>query len=379
MLWPAVFLVTAAFLLYVVLGYPLVLAGLAYFFPKPVHKAPSRESVSIIVAVHNGERFIADKLRSILALQYPRELIQILVVSDGSTDSTDTVVAGFADAGVELLRTARGGKCAALNEAIPRARGEILLLTDVRQVLEPESLERLVSCFADPGVGVVSGEVLIRPGYTHQEADIRLYWRFETWIRVQLSRIDSMFGATGPFYAMRRSLAVPIPADILLDDVYLPMAAFFAGYRLVVEPGAHAHDYPTRRDSEFRRKVRTLAGNYQLLLYYPRLLGFRNRMWFHYISYKIGRLLLPHGMFLIAVSSFFLPSSVRSPIIISQGIFYALAAFDPLVPDSSQLKRVSSPIRTFVVMMIAALVALRVFFVSPRSLWKETKVAVPRS
>jgi poly-beta-1,6-N-acetyl-D-glucosamine synthase len=305
--------------------------------------------------------------------------LQILVVSDGSTDSTDVVVGEFASSGVELIRATRGGKCAALNQAIPRARGEILLLTDVRQLLEPESLERLISCFADPSVGVVSGELEIRPGHTHQEADIRLYWRFETWIRGQLSQIDSMFGATGPFYAMRRALAVPIPSDILLDDVYLPMAAFFAGYRLVVEPGAHGYDYPTRRDSEFRRKVRTLAGNYQILLYYPRLLGFGNRMWFHYVSYKIGRLLLPYGLLVIAVSGFFLPSPFRSPVIISQGIFYALAALDSLVADASQLKRLSSPIRTFVVMMIAAVAALRVFFVPPRSLWKETKVAAPKS
>jgi len=377
-LWPAIFIGTAAFLLYVVLGYPIVLAGLARYFPRPVHKAPSHMSVSVIIAVHNGERFISDKLRSVLALRYPRELMQILVVSDGSTDSTDDLVSEFASAGVELIRIPKGGKCSALNEAIPRARGEILLLTDVRQLVEPESLERLISCFADPSVGVVSGEVVIRPGHTHQEADIRLYWRFETWIRGQLSRIDSMLGATGPFYAMRRSLAVPIPSEILLDDIYLPIAAFFAGYRLVVEPGAHAHDYPTRRDSEFRRKVRTLAGNYQILLYYPQLLGFGNRMWFHYLSYKIGRLLLPYGLLLIAVSGLFLPNPFRWPVIISQGIFYGLAAVDPLISDTWPLKRLSSPIRTFVAMMIAALAAVSVFFVPPRSLWKETKVAVPK-
>jgi biofilm PGA synthesis N-glycosyltransferase PgaC len=379
MLWGAVFISSVACLLYIILGYPIILAGLARYCSRPVRKASGYKTVSVLIAVHNGESFINNKLHSILALKYPRELMQILVISDGSSDSTDDVVAEFASAGIELIRTPYSGKCAALNAGIVRARGEILFLTDVRQLIEPESLEHLISCFADPSVGVVSGELSIRPGYSRQEADIGLYWHFETWIRDKLSRIDSMFGATGPIYAMRRVLAVPIPQDILLDDVYLPMAAFLAGYLQVVESKARALDYPMRRDSEFRRKVRTLAGNYQILRYYPQLLGLNNRMWFHYMSYKIGRLALPHVLLLILVSTFFLHKPFRWPIIIAQGIFYALAALDPVVCDAWRLKRLSSPIRTFVVMMTASLVALRVFFVPPRSLWRETKIAAPKS
>ena len=96
-------------------------------------------------------------------------------------------------------------------------------------------------------MGAVSGELIIRKGASHDEADIGLYWRYETWIRNRLSDIDSIFGATGPFYALRRELAVPIPPDQLLDDMYLPLAAFFRGYRLIVEPRARAFDYPTSR------------------------------------------------------------------------------------------------------------------------------------
>src|SRR5260370_1196685 len=121
-----------------------------------------------------------------------------------------------------------------------------------------------------------------------------------------------MFGATGPFYAIRRELAVPIPPDVLLDDVYLPLAPFFRGYRLVVEESARAFDYPTTLETEFRRKVRTLAGVYQLIRIYPRLLLPGNRMWFHFMSYKVGRLLLPHALILIAACSFFLPHPWRA-------------------------------------------------------------------
>jgi hypothetical protein len=111
---------------------------------------------------------------------------------------------------------------------------------------------------------VVSGDLIIRQGDL-EESNVGAYWRYESWIRKQLGRIDSTLGATGPFYAIRRELAVPIPVDTLLDDVYLPLSAFFLGYRLVVAEEARAFDYPTNVNIEFGRKVRTLAGNYQLL------------------------------------------------------------------------------------------------------------------
>ncbi len=340
-----------------------------------MQRAPIRPSVSIIVAVHNGEAFLADKLKSILALEYPRDRMQVIVASDGSTDRTDAIAEGFASQGVRLLRLARAGKPAALNAAIPTASGEILVLTDVRQVLAPDSVALLVESFADPEVGTVSGELVIRKGTTEEESDIGLYWRFETWIRDRLASIDSMFGATGPFYAMRRELAVPIPPDMLLDDMYLPLAAFFRGYRLVVDMRARAYDYPTALDTEFRRKVRTLAGNYQILLAYPSLLGPGNRMWLHFVSYKFGRLLLPWSLIAIAVSSPWLPSPWNIIVVAGQAVFYGLAALDFVLPAGVLLKRLCSPIRTFVTMMIAAIRALSVFFVPARSLWKVTSAS----
>ena len=183
-----------------------------------------------------------------------------------------------------------------------------------------------------------------------------------------------MFGATGPLYAMRRELAVPLPADILLDDMYLPLSAFFKGYRLVQEPRAEALDYPTSRSVEFKRKVRTLGGNYQILLAYPALLGPRNRMWFHFMSYKFARLLLPWIFILLFVSSCFLTGVWRWLAIGSQALFYLLALIDPWVADGMMVKRLTAMARTVVAMLIATLWGLSVLFVPPKSLWKETKI-----
>ncbi len=364
---------------YILLGYPLMLGLVARLWRKPVAKRPQRKTVSVLIAAHNAEAFIAAKLDSVLALDYPRELMEVLVVSDGSVDGTDDIVREYASRGVRLLRLSRGGKCAALNAGIPQTKNEILLLTDIRQELAPDSLRAMIDCFSDPTVGAVSGDLVIRPGASHDEADVGLYWRYETWIRNRLSDIDSCFGATGPFYALRRELAVRIPPDQLLDDMYLPLAAFFRGYRLIVEPRARAFDYPTSRDVEFSRKRRTLAGNYQIMRAYPALLGPGNRMWFHYVSYKLGRLVLPWILVVLLITSNFLPSPWRWSMLGAQILFYGLAAADPFLPLGFPGKRVASFVRTFVTLMFAVVFGLSVFFVPPRSLWKESKVSVRRS
>ena len=220
---------------------------------------------------------------------------------------------------------------------------------------------------------MVSGELKIRRGDSAGAADVGLYWRMETWIRNRLSLVDSMFGATGPIYALRRELFVPVPESILLDDMYLPLAAFFRGYRLLMEESAIAWDLPTSAETEFTRKVRTLAGNYQLLAHYPGLLlPWRNRLWLHYLSYKMGRLLLPWLLMAILLGSFFVPAPLMYYALTLQGMVYALALADPLIGQTNLLKSASSPLRTFCLMMLAAMSAVRIFWTDPRSLWVVT-------
>jgi len=346
---------SALFIVYVLFGYPLVLGLLCLARAKTIRKDETLRTVSIIMPVHNGERWIQSKLATISELDYPRDLVEILIIDDGSTDRTLEFLKQSKTSNVEVITIARSGKATALNEGLSRARGEILLFTDVRQRLDPRALRNLIACFADSSVGVVSGELVILSGDTQQEADIGLYWSYEKWIRRRLSRRDSVLGATGCIYAMRRELASTLPPSTLLDDVFLPLAAFFKGYRVLFEESARAFDYPTALRSEFRRKVRTQAGVYQLLFFYPQLLWPTNRMWFHFGSHKLARLFLPYALVVMAVSSIALPGIWAWLALAGQALFYALAALDSWVPAGWKLKRASSIARTFVVLVAAAL------------------------
>jgi biofilm PGA synthesis N-glycosyltransferase PgaC len=372
----ALFLLSVGFSAYTLFAYPLLLGILARCKARPVRKAEWPATVTVILPVHNGERWMAAKLESILALHYPADLVEILVVSDGSTDATETIVRRFTDrAKIEFLSVPKGGKAAALNTALARGTGELLFFTDVRQELHKDSLANLIACFADPQVGVASGELVIRDGTGHEEESVGLYWKYEKWIRRQLSRLDSMPGATGCIYAMRRELASPLPEGTLNDDMYLPLGAFFEGFRVIMDESALAFDYPTPLAAEFRRKVRTLAGVYQIVGSYPALLGPRNRMWIHFVSHKLARLLMPWAMIVAAVASFGLPARWRIWAIGIQAFAYLLALADAWLPSSFPLRRLTSPLRTFAVLMTASLCALAILFVPARVLWKETRVS----
>src|SRR3954447_21418588 len=149
----AVLLVGTAFILYSLIGYPLVLWLLARYRPKTVSRHFEPKTVTVLLPVHNGEKWLSQKLRSILSLEYPRSHMQVVVISDGSTDSTDEIAREFAAQGVELIRVPKGGKAQALNKGLEVAHGEILFFPDVRQPLAPDCLRNLVACFADDDVG----------------------------------------------------------------------------------------------------------------------------------------------------------------------------------------------------------------------------------
>jgi glycosyltransferase involved in cell wall biosynthesis len=294
-------------------------------------------------------------------------------------DGTEAKVREFAARGpVRLVRVAAGGKALALNAGLAMASHEIILFTDVRQELEPGGLRKLIACFDDPAVGVVSGDLIIRGGGGSGEINVGLYRRYESWIRDRLGEVDSLFGATGAYYAMRRELAVPLPRNCLLDDMHQPLAAFFRGHRLIMELEARAFDVPTGLDAEFSRKVRTLAGNYQILRAYPRLLWPAilggNRLWFHFLSYKLSRLLLPFALLAVAVSSFWLPAPWQALVLGGQTLFYGLAAADPLVREGRRAKMLTATPRAFVVLMAAALCAPFVLFGGLERTWKPTQL-----
>jgi cellulose synthase/poly-beta-1,6-N-acetylglucosamine synthase-like glycosyltransferase len=373
------FVLAAALMLYFLAGYPLLLAFYPWRNAPAVAKDPAQiRSVTVLLPVYNGEAFLRAKLESILALDYPKELLEVLVISDASTDASDAIAGEFASSGVRLLRVPKGGKAAALNAGIDQARGEILFFTDVRQKLAPDSLRHLVACLADPTVGSVTGELHIVTGDRQEEADMGLYWRYEVWARTQMTKIDSIFGATGCIYAMPRALVRPIPPDTLGDDAAFPLGAFFQGYRMILDSEAKAYDLASPLGSEFERRTRTLAGLWQNLVRWPELLGVQDRMWLHFMSHKVGRLLLPWLALVALVSALWLPLPWRIAVLAAAGFFLALAAFDASLPQGSALKRITSPARTVLVMLAASFCSISVFLVSPQRLWKRTRVGAEK-
>ncbi len=330
--WPSVlFWAALAILGYVCIGYPVLARVRAALRPRTRNRAPIEPTVSIIVSAHNEGERVERRLRNLLSLDYPAERLQIILGSDGSTDDTVDRARLFESSGVVVEEfTHRRGKPALLNALVPRARGEIVVFADARQRFDTMALRALVANFADPGVGVVSGHLIMTAG---SDAEIggegaAMYWHYEKLIRSTESRGGSTVGATGAIYAVRRSLFEPLPPDTILDDVLIPVRIARRGYQVVFEPAAKAFDIaPPNAHGELLRKTRTIGGTFQLFarerwLLDPR----RNPLWFETISHKALRLTLPILLATLFVSNLALldwwPYQVTMA---GQALFYAAA------------------------------------------------------
>jgi biofilm PGA synthesis N-glycosyltransferase PgaC len=367
-------------LFWVVAGYPIWLSWRARYRGRATNSAPIEPSITAIIPVLNGGQFLAAKLDSILSSDYPPAKLEVLVISDASTDDTDTIAESYRSTGrVRFMRLPRGGKAAALSTAFQHSDREIFLLTDVRQILDRNCVRVLVSRFHDPTVGAISGHLKIRSGETAAEANIGLYWRYESWIRSNLSLVDSVLGATGPIYAIRRSLARPLPKGCILDDMWLPMQVVLDDKRTPLADDSVAWDHPTDLKSEFSRKVRTQAGLYQLLALEPRLLNpWRNRLWVPFVILKLGRLFMPHLLIVLFLASCCLPATIRPMILLPQIVFYALGFIDRFIPEGTMPKRLTGTIAAFLTLVAAAFCAQAIFFTDPSKLWKTTRVRMTK-
>ena len=283
---------------YTVLGYGTLVRVLAQVRGRrPARTQAIRPRVSVIIAAYNEAPRLADRLRNLLASAYPPDLLEILVGSDGSTDGTAEVVSAFGSQVRAVAFDRRRGKAAVLNDLVPAASGEILVFADARQQFETGAIAALVSHFADPAVGAVSGAlILLEEGESAAGVEgAAAYWEVEKRIRCAESRFDSTVGVTGAIYAIRRELFQPLPSDAILDDVIVPMRIVRQGYRVLFDPDARAFDRRAKSDAqEFGRKVRTIAGNFQMFRLESWLLSpVRNRLWWQTISHKGLRLVLP--------------------------------------------------------------------------------------
>ena len=331
------FWISVATVAYVYVGYPLLLAAWTRVAERRPRKAPvdritAWPSVSIIVAARNEARRLPGRVENLLEIAYPGDRT-VIVVSDGSTDDPAQALRRFGPSG-QLIEVPAGGKPLALNAGVEAARGDILVFADARQRFSSDALMHLVANFADPDVGAVTGELMIEAGDPTASAvgeGVGLYWTYEKWLRRHESRIWSTLGATGAIYAMRRSLWRPLPPDTLLDDVLAPMRAALDGWRIVFEEHARAFDRPsTDAAAESRRKVRTLAGNYQILAQAPALLlPWANPVWLQYVSHKVGRLVVPWALLVAFASSAALATTgwVYATAFGVQAAFYLVAAY----------------------------------------------------
>jgi len=306
MLAIALFWGSAALIIYTYAGYPAWVWLQARCCERRVSKRNIVPSVSVVLSVHNGAREIQAKLANLASLDYPGEQLEIIVACDGSEDDTAMLARHAGDKRVRVLEfPVRRGKAACLNDAVAMATGEVLLMTDVRQKFDPPALRALVANLADETVGAVSGELQFRDAQSGFAKGIDAYWRYEKLIRQAESRSGSTIGVTGAIYAMRRSLFLPIPEGTVLDDVLIPMQVARAGKRVVFEPDAVAWDRPSQQPAEERRrKVRTLAGNYQLVQLASWLIApWNNPLWLRFLSHKLLRLLAPWMLLLLVLTA----------------------------------------------------------------------------
>jgi len=286
-------------LFYHFIGYPLLLWLWTKMRPTPLKKQSIEPKVSILIAAYNEETVIKQKLESCFALDYPQEQVEIIVICDGSTDATASIVSALINSGqsfatVRLIENGeRRGKSYSLNRAAELACGEILLISDANALLEPSSVRKLVANFADTNVGCISGSRHLMAADGSIKTSAGLYWRYESAIKSWETQTGSTLGVLGSMLAIRRELFTPIPADIINDDFYIALCSLGQGKRVIYEPEAVCWAYASQSVSQEKiRRRRISAGRFQHLLRSFRKIEMSNYNWFKLISHKYLRLFL---------------------------------------------------------------------------------------
>ena len=314
--WLSVFLV-----FYTYAGYPLALFILSRLRPEPKPYGEYWPMVTLLIAAFNEEKVIAEKLENTLSLDYPREKLQILIATDGSTDRTVEIVQSFASQGVELSYSPeRAGKMAAIDHAMTSVRGEILAMSDANNLYNPTALSALVAPFQDPTVGATGGAKHVLEGDGALGDSEGAYWKYESWIKKQETRLGCATGAAGEANALRRSLYLSPPRDTINDDFFLMMQVIRLGYRMIYVPEAHSVERVSASAAdEIERRTRIVAGRYQAIAHSRQLLPFRHPLWvWQVVSHKYLRPLVPFFMilaFLAALVAVIVPSQ-SSPVLL---------------------------------------------------------------
>jgi cellulose synthase/poly-beta-1,6-N-acetylglucosamine synthase-like glycosyltransferase len=341
--FPALFIVAVMLITFVYVGYPALMFAISRLSPRPVIRADIQPRVSLIIAARNERRDIAAKLENALALDYPKDLLQIIVASDCSDDGTDEIVRRFADRGVTLSRqSAREGKTRAQQRAALVSNGEILVFSDATTRLEPDMLRKLTRAFADPSVGCVAGRLVYDSGESAAVAKgCRSYWDYERLLKSWECAAGSLVGVSGCLYAVRRSCYAKMAND-MIDDFVIAIEMQLLGLRTVYEPEAVCGESANnRRRDEFRMRVRVIEQTMNALHRYGRLLDAREHgmFMFQIFCHKTLRYSapLPLALAFIANSLALGAGHLYQYAFIAQLLFY-FAAFVGWLGDRSGVK-----------------------------------------
>jgi len=345
-LFEAVYWICVAIFVYVYFGYPLLLLLLSRLFPGGRPATGYTPTVSVLIAAYNEETGIREKIERTLALDYPPDKLEILVLSDGSTDQTDAIVRSILDPRVRLLRIeGRKGKTKAQNEGVTQARGEILIFSDATTIYHRQALLYLTSNYADPRVGAVSGryQYFDSGGKSPTGMGTVAFWNYENFIKAMQSRILTISGCCGCIYSVRREAYTALVPDVI-SDLVQPLHVIQKGYRVIFEDRALAYEETTQSTSEeFSMRVRVVTRGMNGLLSVPNLLKPWRFGWvsFQLWSHKLLRWFVPFLLLLIFASNIFL---AKGPffrgVLLAQIAFYAITLFSLIIP----LQRVWKPL-----------------------------------
>lgn len=379
------FWVILLFVCYTYFGYPLFLYILSLFCEKPVRKWEKgfHPTVSVVIAARNEEENIERRIRNIWDQDYPKEKLELIIVSDGSVDKTEDIVTRMIKEAEKLTpeccrslklipnRRSRG-KPSSINEGVSAAKGKFVVFADCRQRFSRNAIQQLINNFNDEKVGCVSGELVLEETLGNSiQAEMGAYWNFEKWLRKVESRTGSVPGATGAIYAIRKNLFHPLPERALLDDVLIPLRISMQGYRTIFDSEAVAYDTVSRDfDAEKKRKIRTLAGNWQLLILEPALLNpLKNSLYLRFLSHKIFRLLIPYCLVTLLVVALFLMDVYSILLLIAVVLFLLISALPQLHGPLSVISKLTRVFRSVIFLNYFALLAPFKLVLTPKKLW----------
>jgi len=374
------FIASLLAIFYIYLGYPIILIVLSFFLNKKVKKGDFKPAVSILISAYNEAQSIAETLENKLALVYPKEKLEIIVISDGSTDKTDEIVKQFEPNGVKLIRQEpRAGKTAALNLGITHAAGEIIVFSDANSLYTRETLVNLVRNFNDPDVGYVTGKMIyINPDGAQTGDGCNVYMRYENFLRFVETKAGSIVGVDGGVDAVRNKLYKPMASDQLPDFV-LPLQIVNMGYRVVYEPEAILKE-PVLNASkdEYKMRVRVVLRALWALWDMRPLLSFKKRKLFPWQlwSHKVLRYL----SFIFLVIAYFTnimlwPSgNIYKALFVLQNLCYFAAIIAPCLENKGRFSKVFYLSYYFVLLHLASAHAVFKFLLGKKqALWTPRK------